>query len=116
MKLACEYFVKNILPAVRALLARDLLEKYNLTQRETARRLEMTQPAISQYKNKLRGKKVKQLESCKKISEKIDELAEGIARQKMDKEEYDSEICKICKEARKESLIPGKTKRDSPKA
>lgn len=106
MKIQCESFVKDILPGVRALLARDLLEKHGLTQKEAARRLEMTQPAISQYKNKLRGRKVKELEASPSISNRIDDLAEGIAREEIDGEKYDSEICEICKQAKRESLLP----------
>lgn len=106
MKIPCESFVKEILPAVRALLARDLLEKHNLTQREAARRLDMTQPAISQYKNRLRGRNAKKLESSKSISNKINDLGERIAKQDIQEEGFKSELCEICKKAREESILP----------
>lgn len=107
MKLLCESFVKEVLPAVRSLVAKDLLEKHGLTQKEAARRLEMTQPAISQYKNRLRGRKVKRLEDSKTISNKIKVLAEQVAREEVEKKEYDERLCEICREAREESLLAG---------
>lgn len=106
MEIFCETFVKDILPSVRALLARDLLEKHKLTQREAARRLDMTQPAISQYKNKLRGIKAKKLESSKVISNRINDLSEQIAEQEIDENEFEEKLCEICKEA-KRSLFKG---------
>lgn len=99
MELACEVFVNELLPAIRAIVARDLIEKYDLTQREAARRLDMTQPAISQYKNKLRGRKTKILENSSKVSEKINSLVKGVAKQEIEPEERESILCDICKEA-----------------
>lgn len=105
MKLACEVFVNDLLPAVRALLARDLVEEYGLTQREAARRLDMTQPAISQYKNELRGRQIKKLENSKSVSDKIERLVEDVAEQKIDMEEYDKRFCEICKAAKEDSIL-----------
>lgn len=109
MDLLCEDFVKDILPAVRALLTKDLLEKYDLTQNQAAKKLDMTQPAISQYKNKLRGKKAKRLESSEKISGMINNLAERIANDQIDMDNFDEELCDICEKAKEESLLPDST-------
>ncbi|MFP4045582.1 MAG: transcriptional regulator [Candidatus Aenigmatarchaeota archaeon] len=105
MKLSCEVFVNEFLPAIRAIIARDLIEEHDLTQRETARRLDTTQPAISQYKNKLRGRKVRKIEESKSVRKKVEAMIEDIAKQRIDKEDYDERFCEICEAARKESLI-----------
>ncbi len=105
MKLPCEVFVRDVLPAVRAMVARDLVEKHDLTQREAARRLDMTQPAISQYKNKLRGREVKELEDSNAVSSRINELVSDIAGQKIDIEEYDERFCEICRAAKEDSIF-----------
>ncbi len=105
MKLVCEVFVNDLLPAVRAILANDLIEKHDLTQREAARRLDMTQPAISQYKNKLRGREVENIEKSEAVSKKIRGLVEDIAKQRIDMEEYDKRFCEICEVAKQDSIL-----------
>ncbi len=105
MKLSCEVFVNDVLPAVRAILAKDLVEEHGLTQREAARRLDMTQPAVSQYKNKLRGRRVKKIESSERVSSKIEVLVEDVAKQRIDMEEYDERFCEICEAARMDSIL-----------
>lgn len=104
MRLECEKFAKDVLPAVRAVIARDLLEKHGLTQKEAARRMQTTQPAISQYKNKLRGRKVKELDASKEVSRKISDLARGIARQKINGKAYEEELCDICRAVKRDIL------------
>ncbi len=105
MKLSCEIFVKDLLPAVRAVIARDLVEEHGLTQREAARRLDMTQPAISQYKNKLRGRQIKKLENSRKVSQKIENLVDDVAKQRIDMENYGKRFCEICQVAKDDSIL-----------
>ena len=62
MKLYCEIVAKEILPSLRALVAKSLIEKYKLTQQDAAKRLGLTQGAISQYTRNIRGVKTKQME------------------------------------------------------
>lgn len=54
MKLFCEIVVE-ILPSLRALVAEELMNEYKLSQKEIAKRLFVTQPAVSQYLRNLRG-------------------------------------------------------------
>ena len=105
MKLPCEIFVNDILPAVRAVIAKDLVEEHGLTQREADRRLDMTQPAISQYKNKLRGREIKKLENSKTVSDKIDSLVDDVAKQRIDMDKYDKRFCEICEAAKNDSIL-----------
>ncbi len=59
MKVPCELIIWNILPAIRREFARILVEDFNLTQRETAKKLGVTESAVSQYLKFKRGKEVK---------------------------------------------------------
>lgn len=96
MQLQCESFVKDVLPTVRAMIARDLIQKYDMTQKEAAERLDMTQPAISQYKNKLRGNKTRKYLETGKASEEIEEISKQLSEEKMDMQEFTERICNIC--------------------
>ncbi|MFP4116319.1 MAG: transcriptional regulator [Candidatus Aenigmatarchaeota archaeon] len=106
MKLSCESFVKDVLPAVRAMVARDLLERHDMTQRQVALKLDMTQPAISQYKNKLRGAKARKIKSSKEVTDKISEFAEDIVKERIDKDDYSERFCEICLAAKEASILP----------
>ncbi|MEM2510345.1 MAG: transcriptional regulator, partial [Candidatus Methanomethylicia archaeon] len=51
----CEIAVRFTLPAIRLLIAKKLVEKYNFTQTSAAKALGTTQPAISYYIQSKRG-------------------------------------------------------------
>lgn len=55
MKTIFEMVSQEALPLVRSLVTKQLLET-GLSQKQIADRLGLTQPAISQYKNDLRGR------------------------------------------------------------
>ena len=103
MKLFCEEMVRNFLPAVRSLLAKRLLENYNLTQKQAADLLGVTQPAISQYMRESRGIKVRIIEKKENIIKLIDELADDIVSQRLTPEEKRSKFCKICEAFKSET-------------
>jgi len=105
MKPVCEIITQYVLPELRALIARELIETHKLTQKEAARRLGMTQPAVSQYKKHIRGNRVKFLEKDKLINEKISKISSAIAKNEMNSMEATLEICKICKLIRKRGLL-----------
>lgn len=80
MKVFCEIYVKNILPAIRALLAKELIQKYSKTQMEAAKLLEITQASINYY---LYGKRcsriTKALNTIPEVRDMVGEIAKKIA-------------------------------------
>lgn len=55
MKFEAEVISEDLLPAVRSLISSELEETYGMKQREIAQKLEVTQPAVSQYLNNERA-------------------------------------------------------------
>lgn len=105
MKTPCEEVIKEIIPTVRALIAKDLCLKYGFTQIEAAKKLGITQAAISQYiSSKRGGKKLKKLKSLSGVKSLIQEISKNIAEGKISKKELSSKICTICKAMRKEFI------------
>jgi len=84
MKPYCETVAQVVLPTIRALVAKELIEKYKFTQQDAAAKLGLTQSAISQYLRNLRGSKIKILEKDKKISKEIEIFASRIASGEVD--------------------------------
>ncbi|RLE79220.1 MAG: hypothetical protein DRJ52_08865 [Thermoprotei archaeon] len=90
----CEILSKKILPVMRVLIAKELIEKYNFTQLEAARILGISQPLLNYY---LTGKrKVKyfdELSSVPVIVELSKKIAEAIARRELTVDYF----CIVCR-------------------
>jgi predicted transcriptional regulator len=93
----CEDIATNFLPTIRALIAKELKEKYKLTQERIAQMLDITQPAVSQYLKEARGKQAKKIEKVEKIMKIIEEIALRINNGDIKKSEISKMICDICK-------------------
>ncbi len=55
MILPCEVAVRSVIPAVRALIAKQLMEEQGLKQDQVAEILGISQSAVSKYSRKVRG-------------------------------------------------------------
>ena len=94
----CENFARFALPTFRLLVARNLIEKHDFTQTEAAKRLGITQAAISQYIHSKRGlKAMTKFEEERVMIEKVvDEIAQDIAGGEKDAEKVSNSFCKLC--------------------
>jgi len=99
-----EVIVKEILPTARSLVAKKLIQDYGLSQKETASRLGISQPAVSQYKRDLRGSRIHILENNPEVLEKINEIAKRIASGQLTQEKASIEICGLYKFIKPEDL------------
>ena len=100
----CEYMVREIFPAVRSIIAKELVDTLGYTQREAAEAMGVTQPAISQYLRNIRGNaKVEMLMSNIRVMEKIKKVTSEL--HKLSKIEKSKKMCEICMTIRKEGLV-----------
>ncbi|MGC8998694.1 MAG: transcriptional regulator [Candidatus Bathyarchaeia archaeon] len=104
MLLPCEVAVKSLLPPVRAALAKHLMTKHGLKQMEAAKLLGVSQPAISLYSKKLRGKAL-DLEKDREIRGLIEDLADSLAKGGLSHKDFTLKFCEICKAARARGLL-----------
>jgi len=100
MKPPCEVIVRIILPRIRSMIVNQLFNKYGLTQQEIAKRLGLTQPAVSYYLSEKRGLKGENLLKNCEVKEAVDKIAKGIAEKTMDKLNALIEMCRLCKTLR----------------
>ncbi len=100
MKAPCELIIWYVLPSIRSELARELLN-IGLTQKEVSEKLRITQPAISQYLGKKRGREIK---FSKEIKEDIKKLARNTAKG-ADSSDLVLRTCKICMKTRREGAL-----------
>src|SRR3989304_4874726 len=79
MKLYGEVVVQEVLPALRSLVTKELLQGHKMNQTEVSAKLGITQPAVSQYKKALRGSNVKKLEASREVTSLVKKLSKEIA-------------------------------------
>jgi predicted transcriptional regulator len=106
MKPPCIIVVRYVLPALRVLIARELIEKHGLSRVRAAEKMELTPAAITQYLKKVRGETAIQLiESSDETVKIISEMASDLA--KVEASVYDvlQNICKVCQIMRSNGLL-----------
>ncbi len=94
----CEIIGKYVLPIFRSMLAKELVQKYKLSQTEAAKKLGTTQAAVSQYINSKRAHKG--IEHVEEFLPKIQAMAGETARKLIDKEisavDVTPDFCHLC--------------------
>jgi predicted transcriptional regulator len=94
----CELIGKYVLPIFRSMLAKELVQKYNLSQTEAAKKLGTSQAAVSQYLSSKRA--YKGIEHVEKYLPKIQvmaaETAKKLANQEIAAEDVTLDFCKLC--------------------
>ena len=102
MKTVFEVVSQEVLPCMRALVAKKLIES-GFSQKQAADRLGLSQPAISQYRKSLRGKHCILLEANLQVMQSIKEHSKLLAT--MNPKEKTDIMCSVCSVIRQAGLI-----------
>lgn len=103
--LPCEVGVKTILPAVKAIIARTIVEKHGLKEKETAELLGLSQSAISRYKNRDRGNNLNEIENSVEVKILIDQMVTYLVKEPEKKQQVLILFCRTCKTIREQGLM-----------
>ena len=90
-----EIISKSALPALRAMVARRLSEKYGLTQQQVAERLGVTQASVSNYARRARGMMVN-LETDGTVAKAADKIAAALSGHKPDPMKATTMMTEVC--------------------
>lgn len=96
MPISCEIMVKQIIPAVRVRVAKELYSK-GLKQEEIGEKLGLTQAAISKYLSGKYTKGIKKLEKSKIVEKISEEIARAILDKSFKKIDFQKIVCEYCK-------------------
>lgn len=96
MKPKCEIMAKKVLPSVRVAVVRELTKRYGMNQSEIAEKLGITQPAVSQYLNKIRGTNYTRVIKSLGLSRLVKDIAERIANENFQDENFSKIYCMVC--------------------
>jgi predicted transcriptional regulator len=106
MRPPCELVVRFVLPAFRSLVAKELIEKYHISQVVASELLGTTQAAVSYYLYSKRGDKIlKQLESMPNIRSAAKEVAKKMVDKQFSLVNSISKFCTLCIALRKSDII-----------
>ena len=100
----CEVAVKCLMPSVRAMIAKELMNRHKLKQSEAAKLLGVSQPAISLYYRKIRGKAIT-LEGDADITKLIENMSDSLVVGDLSSKDHILMLCKICRAARAKGLM-----------
>jgi len=86
---------KSVIPAIRALIVKRLVQEHGMTQQEAAKLLGVTQPAVSKYLHQKRGVAIR-LDGIREIDQATTEIADMVSSHKVKPIEVMSRIEAAC--------------------
>ncbi|HUK85960.1 MAG TPA: hypothetical protein VLU95_08860 [Candidatus Acidoferrum sp.] len=104
MLLPCEVGVKTVLPAVKAIMARQIIEKHGLNEQQTAELLGLSQSAVSRYVGRERGNLL-EIEGSTEILALISQMVTSIIKEPENKTEILNLFCQTCTAIREKGLM-----------
>jgi predicted transcriptional regulator len=102
--LPCEVGVKAVLPAIRALMARTIVEKHGMKEQQAAEILGLSQSAISRYTSKDRGSTII-IENVPEVQALIDQMINLLMYNSHQTTELLELFCQTCKIIREKGLM-----------
>jgi len=109
----CEVAVKSVVPAIRAGLAKELVQTHKLRQIDIASLLGITQTAVSKYTRDVRGRVV-QIENVEEVQQMITRTAMMLVNGGMSRRQLVIRFCEICRLVRQKGLMCELCKRSNP--
>jgi predicted transcriptional regulator len=97
--------VKTILPAVKAIMARNIVEKHGFKEKETATLLGLSQSAVSRYMTRDRGNNLNEIENTVEVKLLIDQMVTYVVKEPSKKIEVMELFCQTCKAIREKGLM-----------
>ncbi len=113
MILPCEVGVKTVLPAVKAIMARSIVEKHGLNEKQTAELLGLSQSAVSRYVGRERGNLLT-LENSTEVLALIDQMVTSLIKEPNNKAEILNLFCQTCTVIREKGLMCAYCQKEMP--
>ena len=100
----CEVASKSVVPAIKALMAKELVEKHGLKQDKVAEILGMSQSAVSKYTQKVRGYVIR-IDNIEGIQPLISKMIGLLMDETYPRREFLIFFCQTCKTIRRTKLM-----------
>ena len=106
--------VKTVLPAVKAIMARQIVEKHGLNEQKTAELLGLSQSAVSRYIGRERGNLLK-IEDSTEIIALISQMVTSLIKEPDNKNEILKLFCQTCQAIREKGLMCSNCQKEMPR-
>jgi len=100
----CEIAIKSVIPAIKATIAKQLVDKYGLKQGQVAELLGISQSAVSKYTRHVRGRMIK-IEEIEEVKPLINEMVSILIEKRQKRIEFLQTFCKTCLLIRRMGLM-----------
>jgi predicted transcriptional regulator len=110
----CEIAVKSVIPAIRAYIAKQLVQTYKMKQTDVAGLLGITQTAVSKYVGNVRGQAVG-IDQESEVERMMNEIASRLADKKTSGSQLTLEFCAVCRAVRRNGQMCELCERSDPK-
>ena len=104
---------KSVIPAIRAMVVRRLVDKHGMTQQQAAQLLGITQPAVSKYMHKKRGIAIR-LEGVPHVDRAANRIAALLVSGKAGEIQVMTRMNEVSMHVRKSKLMCGPHRRLEP--
>jgi len=104
LKAPCEVAVKSVVPAVKALMTKELVQKHGLKQDQVAEILGISQSAVSKYTRQVRGYVIK-IDNIDEVQPLINEMIGMLVSGSCQRMELLRFFCRTCMAIRKTGLM-----------
>jgi uncharacterized protein len=101
-----------VLPAVKAIMARSIVQKHGYSEKQTANLLGLSQSAVSRYVGRERGHNLISIENTQEVLTLIDEMVASLIKQPADKAKVLELFCKTCTAIREKGLMCPKCQKE----
>lgn len=102
--LPCEVAVKSVVPAVKALMARELVDKHGLKQYDVAEILGISQSAVSKYSGRVRGHVI-EVEKVEQLQPLVSTMTLMVMNGDYQRAEFLELFCQACLMIRKTGIV-----------
>jgi len=106
--------VKSVIPAIKATIAKELVETHNLKQGQVAQLLAVSQSAVSKYTRKIRGHTIN-INHAEEVQPLINKMINLLLEEKPQRAEFLNLFCETCKVIRKKGLMCHFCQKTDPK-
>jgi predicted transcriptional regulator len=100
----CEIAAKSVVPALKALMAKELVERRGLKQEQVAEALGISQSAVSKYKSQVRGHAVK-IDNMEEVQPLVNSLVDLVVDGNFERMDFLRFFCQACMTIRKTSIM-----------
>jgi predicted transcriptional regulator len=98
--------VRYILPAIRAQIARQLINEYGLRRSEASKKMGVTPAAVTQYLEGVRGEIAScMVEGSEEATKAVSQIAEDLVKNEASMCEVLDKMCKACRAIRSSGLL-----------